>query len=223
MPRVSLPAAARNVQSIGRTPLVQTYFGCCSNCHRYGFSFLCSFFPFRFFSPPCKLSLPRQAVELGKSVRGSFKMRSTRAKELWSRARMTECLHARSYRTAVVYRGQTRVWGKGERGALADGDKITLLPTHLHPQYTTVPHKRYQLGGWLGASAPPAGFCLVPAEPHDPSFNQPSLTRPNIWASIFVSFFLSSSQTRTHARIHSPPAVPSTRDHQAGLCCIMQC
>lgn len=74
------------------------------------------FFP-SLFSAPCQLSLARQAVELGKNVRGSFKMRSTRAEELWSRARMTECLHARSYRTAVVYRGQTRVWGKSERGA----------------------------------------------------------------------------------------------------------
>lgn len=77
--------------------------------------------------------------------------------------------------------------GKGRRRGTTDGGKITLLPTHLHPQCRTR-KAQYQLGGWLevgtcllafpfvpdhqGASAHPAGFlgfCSVPAEPHDPS------------------------------------------------------
>lgn len=113
-------------------PLVQTYVGCCSNCPRHGFSFpLLFFYPSVLFSSLSILTAP-SGCGVGEKRPWVVQDEIEKGQKLWSRARMTECLHARSYRTAVVYRGQTRVWGKGERGALADGDKITLLPTHLH-------------------------------------------------------------------------------------------
>lgn len=127
-----------------------------------------------------------------------------KGKELWSRARMTECLHARSYRAAVAYRGQTSM-GKGRwrgQGGTTDGGKITLLPTHLQPTggrcCPGVPDTDTYEGGWLaafvpdhpGASAHPAA-CSVPTVPHDPS----ALT------ALSTSLLLSLSRSSEHLAI----------------------
>lgn len=126
-----------------------------SNCHRYDFPALfliCVFFssPFYcvFFYFPANCHCPVAACGVGENVRGSFKMRSTRAKEIMEprkndgmppRPKLPHCRSVPWPTTSMGKRAK-------EGGAARMGGKITLLPTHLA---STVPHQRYQFRGWL--------------------------------------------------------------------------
>lgn len=90
------------------------------------------------------------------------------------------------------------------------GGEITLLPTHLHPQYSTYKYRTRGTNSEAGWWPCPAHTQLVVLSPgRTPrSIIQPAFSHSSEHLAIFVSFFLSSSQTRTLARIHSPPGRP---------------
>jgi len=233
---VSLPAACRNAQSIGMAVVL--------NCHsvRPLHPFLPLFIfkvLFLFFLSPCQLSLPRPPMcGVGEKRPWVVQDEIDMGKELWSSTKNDGMPPRPKLPGAVAYRGcVVREYGEGGGATVDGGQSPDNLIAHPPPastgatRYTKI-HTKAKVGGWLGtafvpdhqgASAHPAFLLSPDRTPRSVSLILSASYSPDLvrTSGYLFPFLCSSSQTRTSRSHPLTLVVPSTRDRQADLCCIM--
>lgn len=201
LPRVSLPAAARNVQSTGRTPLVQTYFGCCSNCHRYGFSFLCPFSPSLFFSSlsivtapsGCGVGEKRPWVVQDEIDKGKRIMEPCKNDGMPPRPKLPYCRSV-PWPNASMGKGRARGtggWGQDNLIAHPPTSTVVYLPTR-------------RLAGGLST---PSRVLLGPGRT-PPSIVQSAFSRTYGYLCLVLSLIFSNSHSHSHSLAPGRPINP---------------
>lgn len=201
LPRVSLPTAARNVQSIGRTPLVQTYFGCCSNCHSYGFSFLALFSPSVFFSSlsivaapsGCGVGEKRPWVVQDEIDKGKRIMEPCKNDGMPPRPKLPYC---RSVPWPNASMGKGRARGTGGWGQ----DNLI-----AHPPASTVHHstaKEVPIRRLAGGLSSPSWVLLGPGRTPR-SIVQSAFSHSSEHLGIYLCLVLSLIFSNSHSRSHS--------------------